>query len=178
MRLALVAAAIAALPSFALAQGSQGGAQGGRAATPPAVAQAQQPSPPSLFPCRTNEEICFVGVPLPNNQVNVLYTNHDRAEAISERPLAVTGADGGALDLSQQVGRVVMLTGEFDGKGALTRAEVIDTASPLVSFALKALLAGDDAGHDDPEPVAPSRQQQQQQQRAPAQGGGQQQPRR
>ena len=177
MRLGLLIAAFAALPSFALAQGG-----GGRPATsspPPAAAQPQQPSVPSLFPCRTNEEICFVGVALPNNQISVLYTNHEKADDIGERALSVTGANGAALDLSQQAGRIVMLTGDFDGKGALNKAEIIDTATPLVSFAIKALLAGDDAGQDDPEPVAPSKPQPQGQQRAP-QGGqpGGQQPRR
>lgn len=167
MRLALLIAAVAALPSFALAQGGRPATS----ATPaPAAPQAQQPAVPALFPCRTNEEICFVGVALPNNQISVLYTNHEKADDISERALSVTGANGAALDLSQQAGRVVMLTGDYDGKGGLTKAEIVDTATPLVSFAIKALLAGDDAGQDDPEPVAPSKQQPQSQQRAPAQG--------
>lgn len=170
MRLTFLIAAVAALPSFALAQG-------GRPATssPPAAAQPQPPAVPSLFPCRKNEEICFVAVALPNNQISVLYSNHDKADDASERALSVTGANGAALDLAPHVGRVVMLTGDYDGKTALTNAEIIDTASPLLSFTIKALLAGDDAGQDDPEPVAPAKPQTQQ--RAPAQGA-QQPPRR
>lgn len=155
MRFVIAVAALAAVPYSAFAQGAgsaQAPASGG------AQAQAQSAAS-TLFPCRTNTEICFVGVALPNNQVNVLYTNHDNAEAVSENPLAVSGANGASLDLSQQVGRVVMLTGTYDGKTGLTKAEIIDTGSPLVSFAVKALLAGDDSGQDDPEPVEPSKPQ-------------------
>ena len=167
MRLPVLAAAFAAIPALAFAQG----AQGTRPAAPAPAAQAAQPAVPSLFPCRTESEICYVGVALPNNQLNVLYTNHDKADAIAEKPMSVTGTNGSPLDLSGQTGRVVMLIGEWDGKTGLGKAEIIDTASPLLSFAVKALLAGDDAGQDDPEPQPPAKPQAQPQKggSAPAQ---------
>jgi hypothetical protein len=93
-----------------------------------------------------------VGVVI-NNQVSVLFTNSDKADGIESKPIDVTDAAGSKLDLGRHEGQVVMLTGEYDPKTGLTKAELVEAASPLVSFAIKVLLSGDE-GEDEEEQAA------------------------
>ena len=129
----LGAAALAA--GAANAQAPRGPA---RAPAPPA-AQPQPPAPPPFTPCRTAEEVCFLGIVV-GSQVLVIYTNAQNATGL-EKPLDVTGADNAKLDLAANAGRVVMLTGTLDPKAGLTKAELVEVASPLASLAIKAQLA-------------------------------------
>ena len=135
---------LATLASFALATQAE--------AAPPAKAPPKQaaapaappPPPPGMFPCRTESEICFIAIVGGKNQVMVQYTNAQGAEGIDQKPTNVFSDDGTtALDMSQNIGRVVMLTGTYDAKG-LTKAAVVDVASPLLSFAIKSQMSGGD----------------------------------
>jgi hypothetical protein len=145
---------------------------------PPTQQQTPEP-PPGLFPCRTASEVCFIGIVTGNSQITLLFTNspaaappppppaaqpprggsagrapqppQPAAEDADDKPLDVLAGDPGTpLDLAQHLGRVVMLTGTLDPKLGLTKAELVEVASPLLSFALKATLTG-----DDDEPAAP-----------------------
>ena len=150
MRVMIAAAALAALSSSALAQ------QGRPAPRPaaPAPAPAQEPPPPPIFLCRTQAEVCTLGIPTGANQIAVLFTNAPNAQA-SERPIDVlTGEAGTPLDLAPHLGRVVMLTGTFDPKG-LTMAELVEVASPLLSTLIKAQLLGGDEPSSPPAKQAP-----------------------
>lgn len=162
MRLALIIAALTGLAVPAFAQQPRGTAP----ARPPAPAQAQpqQPPapPPGFFPCRTEAEICYIGVVSGPSQAAILFTNNQQAEGIEAKPVELSSGDqpGQALDLGQSLGRVVMLTGAFDPKTGITRAEVVDTASPLMSFLIKAQLAADEPAQAPPQQSsgkAPSR---------------------
>ena len=125
----------------------------------PAAPLAQPPAPPPISPCRTAEEICYLGVVI-GSQILVLYTNAPNATGL-EKPLDVTAGDNAKVDLAPNAGRVVMLTGTLDPKSGLTKAEVIEVASPLVSLALKAQLAGgppaEEAGAPGPKGAPPRR---------------------
>ena len=144
MRLALAAAAVAALlPALAHAQG--GRPAGGPKQPPspaPAPQEAQAPAP-AFFLCRTADEVCTLGIVTGRNQVAVIFTNAQGAENV-EKPIDVLSSDqaGSALDLSANVGRVVLLAGTYEPKLGLIRAELIDVASPVVSTWLKAQIAG------------------------------------
>ena len=142
MRAVIAAAALAALSLPALAQPQQGRAPAGPRPPAPA-AQPPQPSPPPVFLCRTAEEVCTLGIVTGNNQVAIIFTNAPGAEGV-DKPVDVSSGDGpGApLDLSQNVGRVVLLTGAFDPKAGLTKAALVEVASPLVSTLIKAQIAG------------------------------------
>jgi hypothetical protein len=140
MRLALATALIAALTTPALAQTPQR-PQGQR---PPAQRQQAQPPtapapPPGFFPCRTAEEVCYVGVVSGPSHVALLFTNDPKVEAIDPKPVELSSAEapGTPLDLARSLGRVVMVTGTFAPGTGITKAEVVDTASPLVSFLMK-----------------------------------------
>lgn len=158
MRVTLALAALAALTVPALAQ------QQPRPSAPPpaapAQAQAAPPAPQSLFPCRSATEVCHVGVVI-NNQVSVLFTNAEKADGIESKPVDVTSAAGSKLDLSRHEGQVVMLTGEYDAKAGLTKAELVEAASPLLSFAIKVLLSGEETEEEEtqqaPPPAQPAR---------------------
>ena len=160
--LALAAFAASALP--ALAQQQPRPSAQPPASRPPAQAQpAPPPAPPTLFPCRTATEVCHVGVVI-NNQVSVLFTNSDKANGIESKPIDVTDAAGAKLDLGRHEGQVVMLTGDYDPNAGLTKAELVEAASPLVSFAIKVLLSGEDSEEEEeqaaqpaPPPPAPGR---------------------
>ena len=128
---------------------------------PPAQAQqAPEPAPPPIFPCRTAEEICFLGIVVGKSQVAVIFTNADKVEGIEAKPVEVLTGDATPLDLAQHIGRVVMLTGTYDPKAGLTKAELVEVASPLVSLVVKAQLAGEEeeppapAGKPKPQPQA------------------------
>ena len=144
MRLALSVATLALITLPAFAQQPRGAAP----ARPPAQAQPQQPPapPPGFFPCRTEGEICYIGVVSGPSQVLVLFTNNQQAEGIDAKPVELSAGEqpGQPLDLGQSLGRVVMLTGVFDPKTGLNRAEVVDTAGPLLTFQIKAQLTGEE----------------------------------
>jgi hypothetical protein len=154
MRHLITAAALLALASSAAAQ--QGRAQ---AQKPPAQAQQkppQQPAPLPVFLCRTAEEVCFLGIVTSKNEIVVVFTNAQQAEGIDVKPIAVLtgdspGAAGSAtpMDLAPHLGRVVMLTGTYDPQAGLTKAELVEVASPLVSLTIKAQLSA-----EEPEPQA------------------------
>lgn len=113
---------------------------------------AAAPEPPALqiFPCRTAEEVCHLGVVV-GSQVAVLYTNAPNAQGVDPTPVDVAGPDGQKIDLSKDAGRVVMLTGEFDPKTGISKGAVVEVASPLASLAIKAQLAG--GGEEPPAPA-------------------------
>lgn len=118
----------------------------------PAAKPAAAPEPPPLqiFPCRTADEVCHLGVVI-GSQVAILYTNAPNAQGVEPTPVDVAGADGQKIDMAKDAGRVVMLTGEYDPKAGLTKATVVEVASPLASLAIKAQLA---AGAEEPAPAA------------------------
>lgn len=152
MRLLIVTAAIAAisLPAFAQQRQPQQQQQ--------AAPQAQEAAP-GMFACRTETETCFIAIVVGNNQVAVLYTNDPEAGGVEDKPVAVQGPGGKPLALREHSGRVVMITGQFSG-GRLASAEVVDVASPLLSFAIKSMLAGEGEIYDEelveePPPAAP-----------------------
>ncbi|GJD48387.1 hypothetical protein OPKNFCMD_1105 [Methylobacterium crusticola] len=150
MRPAFALTLLAALAGPALAQP--------RPKEPPRPSREAPPPPDAgaalLFPCRSATEVCYVGV-VKDGKVAVLFTNDPKGEEISGKPLAVAG-DG--LDLARQEGRTVMLVGAYDPKAGLTRAEVVDVASPLVAFAIKAAVGNTDGGEEPaPPPPAPRR---------------------
>ncbi len=146
-RILLAAAALALAGVSAHAQGRP------PARAPAKPAAEQPPAPPPIYPCRTAEEICHMGVVI-GSQVTVLFTNAPNAQGIEAQPIDVTGPDGTKLDLSKDAGRVVMLTGDYDPKVGLTKGVVVEVASPLASLALKAQLAGG-GGDEPPAPKAP-----------------------
>jgi hypothetical protein len=153
MRAILAFAALAAFALPALAQQQPPRPSPQQPAPRPPAAQAQPapapPAPPTLFPCRTATEVCHVGVVI-NNQVSVLFTNSDKADGFESKPIDATDAAGAKLDLGRHEGQVVMLTGDYDPKTGLTKAELVEAASPLVSFAIKVLLSGEE-GEDEEE---------------------------
>lgn len=149
--LALTLLALAAVPAAA-----QPAPKGPPKPPPPpkdAPKEAPQPDPVAamLFPCRTPEETCYVGV-VKDGKVTVLFTNDRKADEIAGKPVAVSG-DG--LDLAKSENRTVMLVGSYDAKDGLTKAEVVDVASPLVAFALKTTIGGGEADEGGDEPPAP-----------------------
>lgn len=126
--------------------------KGPKAPPPPKEGPALQPDPTAamLFPCRTPEETCYVGV-VKDGKVTVLFTNDRKADEIAGKPVAVSGE---GLDLARNENRTVMLVGSYDPKDGLTKAEIVDVASPLVAFALKSTIGGGepDEGADEPLP--------------------------
>ncbi|HEX2215428.1 MAG TPA: hypothetical protein VHG27_01840 [Xanthobacteraceae bacterium] len=161
MRLLIVTAAIAAFSFPALAQPSrpqQPPQQRPAPQQPQAQPQQQDPAPVAgMFACRTENEICYVAIPLGANEVSVLYTNDPNAENIEAQPTRVQGAD-----LSQHSGKVVMLIGRYSAQG-LTEVQVVDVAGPLLSFAIKSMLSAGEEEEPEPEPPAPPPQQQRRQ---------------
>jgi hypothetical protein len=140
----LAAATVLALP--ALAQPRPPGQR------PPAQRQAAPPPappapPPGFFPCRTPGETCYVGVVAGPSQIAILFTNNPQAEGIEAKPVELSSAEapGTALDLAASLGRVVMVTGSYAAATGITKAEVVDTASPLLSFMMKQSAAADEA---------------------------------
>jgi hypothetical protein len=142
MRRLMALAAFAALTSPAAAQQPRPQGQP-RVPAQAQPAAPQPPAPPPIFPCRTPEEVCFLGIVTGNNQIAVVFTNAPQAESIGDKPVDVVAgeAPGTPVDLAPHLGRVVMLTGTFDAKAGLTKAEVVEVASPLVSLTVKAQLA-------------------------------------
>ena len=154
MRFVMVLAAFA-VSSAAYAQQARPQGQARPPATPPAAAAAPAPpAAPPIFLCRTADEICTLGIATGPSQIAVLFTNAPDAQ-VADKPIDVsTGeAPGTPLDLAPHLGRVVMLTGTYDAKG-LTKAELVEVASPLVSMLLKAQIAAA-AEEEQPPPPAP-----------------------
>src|SRR5215210_8724398 len=138
MRLALAAAALAASALPVIAQGQPARPPAGqRPAAPPAgqpqppAGQPQPPAPPPVFLCRTATEVCTLGIVTGNNQIAVIFTNAQGAEGV-DKPIDVLSGDGpgSPLDLSPNLGRVVLLSGGYDPKAGLTKAELVEAASP------------------------------------------------
>ena len=143
--------AAAALAAFAMpAEAQQARPPGGQ--KPPAQAAQPAPPPPPIFPCRTAEEVCFLGIVTGNGEMLVVFTNAPQAEGIDPaKPVAVLtgdspGAAGSAtrMDLAPHLGRVVMLAGTYDKEAGVTKAELVEVASPLVSLTVKAQLAAEE----------------------------------
>jgi hypothetical protein len=151
MRLLILTAAIAAFSFPAFAQQQR---QPPQRQPPPQQAQPQQPAPPppGMFACRTEQETCFVAIVLGANQVSILYQNDPKApEGIENKPIAVLAPSGAPAELGQHNGKVVMLIGEYTAQG-LTKAEVVDVATPLLSFAIKSMLSAGEEEEPEPEP--------------------------
>jgi hypothetical protein len=151
MRALICLAALAALTVPSLAQ--QQRPPGSR---PPAQRQQAQPPappapPPGMFPCRTQAETCYIGVVSGPSQISVLFTNNPQAEGVEAKPVDLSSAEapGTALDLAGSLGRVVMVTGSYAAASGITKAEVVDTASPLLSFMMK--QSGGDEGPQAPQ---------------------------
>jgi hypothetical protein len=123
---------------------------------PPQRQQAQPPQPPApppgFFPCRTADEVCYVGVVSGPSQIAVLFTNNPQAEGIEAKPVDLSSAEapGTPLDLAANLGRVVMVTGTYAQATGITKAQVVDTASPLLSFMMKQ-AGGDEGGQAPPQ---------------------------
>jgi hypothetical protein len=156
MRLVIAMAAVAALslPALAQQQPRQPGPPQRQQAAPPPPPQAQQQAAPApgMFPCRTANEVCHVVAVGSASQGTLLFSNAPAAEGKEGEPVTVQGAD-----LAPHVGKVVMLSGTF-ATGAINGAQIIDVATPLVSFAIKLQLSG---GDDDQQQSAPPPAQQQ-----------------
>jgi hypothetical protein len=163
MRLVIIVAAVAALSLPALAQ-QQRPQQQRPPAPPPQQAQPQQqPQPaPGMFACRTENEICYIAIVLGPSQISVLYTNDPGAEGVEQKPIAVQAPPGAEINLGQHTGRVVMLVGRYSPQ-AITGVQLVDVAGPLLSFAIKSMLAGEgelDEEEEEPEPPKPQPRQQ------------------
>ena len=170
MRLLIVTAAVAALSFPALAQQQQRQQQQQPQRQPAPQQQQQQPQQqepaqaPGMFACRTEQEICYVGIVLGGSQVSVLYTNDPNAEGIEAKPVSAKLA-AGQPGLEQYNGRVVMMVGQYSAQGGLNNVQVIDAAGPLLSFAIKSMLSssGEAEEEEEPEPPPPPQRRQQQQ---------------
>lgn len=132
-------------------------AQQKQPAQPPQRGQAQ-PAPqeqgPALFPCRTAEEVCYLGIVV-GDKVAVIYTNNPAAEGL-DAPIDVSTGDasaggGGKLDLRQHEGQVVMLTGDYRNK-VLSKAQLVEAGGPLLSLVVKGLMLGQS---EEQQPQAP-----------------------
>ena len=142
------AMAVVAMVTIALASGSE--AAPPKAPARPPAAAAPAPPPPGMFPCRSESEICFIGVVTGKNTVAVQFTNAPQSDGIDAKPISVFSDDGGAaLDLSGDLGRVVMLVGTYEAAKGITKAAIADVASPILSFMIKS-QGGDDQGGGPP----------------------------
>jgi hypothetical protein len=152
MRLVIAMAALAALslPALAQQQPRQPGPPPRQQAAPPPPPQAQQPAAPApgMFPCRTDNEVCHVVAVGSGGQGTLLFSNAPAAEGKEGEPVTVQG-----VDLAPHTGKVVMLSGTFAG-AAINSAQIIDVATPLVSFAIKLQLSS--GGSDDDQQSAPA----------------------
>lgn len=144
--LVMTAAAMALAAGPALAQAQRAPARG----APPAAAPAPA-GPPPVYPCRTAQEVCHLGIVV-GSQVAVLFSSAPDAQP-DDKPVDVTGKDGAKIDMAKDAGRVVMLTGTWDPKAGIRDAEVVEVASPLASLVVKAQLGG---GPDAAAPQKPA----------------------
>jgi hypothetical protein len=142
MRIAMLVVAVTALACVHQAQAAPKKAPPKQPAAPEAAPAPQ----PGFFPCRTEGEVCFVGIVTGKNTVTVQFSNAPNSEGIDEKAQNVFSDDAGstALDMSQNLGRVVMMTGTYDAAKGISKAEVTDVASPLLSFIVKTQLGGGD----------------------------------
>jgi hypothetical protein len=145
MRIPMVVVAVVALGFAHEAQ-----AAGPKApAKPAAPAAAPPPPPPGMFPCRTEAEVCYVGIVTGKNTVMVQFSNAPQSDGIDQKAQNVFSDDAGAtpLDLTQDLGKAVMLTGTYDAAKGISKAVVADVASPILTFMIKSQLgSGDDQG--------------------------------
>ncbi|HEX8168006.1 MAG TPA: hypothetical protein VF601_19735 [Beijerinckiaceae bacterium] len=150
MRALIGLAALAALTVPSLTQESLAQQARPPGQRPAQRQQAQPPAPPApppgFFPCRTEGEVCYIGVVAGPSQIAVLFTNDQKAEGIEAKPVDLSSAEapGTALDLAGSLGRVVMVTGTYAQASGITKAQVVDTASPLLSFMMKQSAGGDE----------------------------------
>ena len=136
------------VPSLALAQGAAPRpAAPAKEAVPPAAAA------PQIFPCRSADETCFLAV-VAEGKLAVIYTNANNGQGIDAKTVELAGNDGVKMDIAKDNGRVVMVLGAYDPKTGI-KGEVVETASPLVSLAIKAQLGGGEAA--GPQRGAPAR---------------------
>ena len=144
MRELIAVATFAAFITSAEAQQARPSGQPPKAPAPGAQPRAPAPPPLAIFPCRTAEEVCFLAVVSGKSQVAVLFTNAEKAEGIDEKPVEVLTGDspGAAMDLTEHMGRIVMLTGAYNAQAGVTKAELLEVASPLVSLVVKAQIGG------------------------------------
>jgi hypothetical protein len=147
--------ALAAFAAFTAPAAAQQARPQGQPAKPPAESQRTHAPPalPPIFACRTAEEVCFLGIVSGKSQIAVLFTNAEKADNIDAKPIEVLGSDAAGatpLDLAQHLGRVVMLTGAYDAQAGLTKAELVEVASPLVSLIVKAQIGAE----EEPPPPA------------------------
>jgi hypothetical protein len=149
MRIATLLAGVAALALVPAAQAAPKAAP--KQPAPPAAAPAP---PPGFFPCRTEAEICYVGIVTGKSTVMVQFTNAPQSDGIDEKPQNVFSDDAGSaqLDLSENLGRVVMLTGSYDAAKGISKAAVVDVASPIVTFFIKSQLGSGDDQTPAPQP--------------------------
>lgn len=156
MRLVIAMAALAALslPALAQQQPRQPGPPPRQQAAPPPPPQAQQQAAPApgMFPCRTENEVCHVVAVGSGSQGTLLFSNAPAAEGKEGEPVTVQG-----VDLAPHTGKVVMLSGTFAG-AAINSAQIIDVATPLVSFAIKLQLSGGGSDDDQQSTPAPAAQ--------------------
>ncbi|HEX8663151.1 MAG TPA: hypothetical protein VF744_03880 [Beijerinckiaceae bacterium] len=146
MRALIGLAALAALTVPSLAQQPRPPGQRPPAQRPQAQPPTPPAPPPGMFPCRSEGEVCFIGVVTGPSQIAVLFTNAPQAESIEAKPVDLSSAEapGTALDLAGSLGRVVMVTGTYAAASGITKAQVVDTASPLLSFMMKQSAGGDE----------------------------------
>ena len=155
MRELIALAAFAAFITSAEAQQARPPGQPSKPPTQGAQPRAPAPPPLAIFPCRTAEEVCFLAVVTGKSQVAVLFTNAEKAEGIDDKPIEVStgdspGAGGTPLDLTQHMGRIVMLAGAYDAQAGVIKAELVEVASPLLSLSVKAQLGAE----EEPPPQA------------------------
>jgi hypothetical protein len=146
MRIAMLVVAFTALACVQQAQAAPKKAPPPKQPAAPEAAPAPQPG---MFPCRTENEVCYVAIVTGKNTVAVQFSNAPQSDGIDDKPQNVFSDDAAstALDLSQDLGRVVMLTGTYDAAKGISKAQVVDVASPLLSFLVKTQLgSGDDQG--------------------------------
>jgi hypothetical protein len=149
MRIALLAVALTAL---ALPIGALAAPPKKAAPKPQPAAAPEPPQAPGFFPCRSEAEVCYVAIVTGKSAVMVQFTNAPQSDGIDQKPQNVFSDEGGStpLDLGQDTGKVVMLTGSYDAAKGINKAAVVDVASPLLSFLIKEQLGGGD--DDEPSP--------------------------
>ncbi|MFI5012629.1 MAG: hypothetical protein ACHQAY_09795 [Hyphomicrobiales bacterium] len=148
MRIAMAVIAVAAL---ALAAPTRAAPPKAAAPKQPAAAAAPAQPQPGMFPCRTEGEVCYFAIVTGKSTVVVQYSNAPQSDGIDQKPQNVFSDDGTTpLDLSPNLGRVVMLTGSYDAAKGISKAAVADVASPILTFMIKSQMSGDDQGAGAP----------------------------
>ena len=99
MRIAM----LVALAALTFASEAQAASPKGQPKQPAAPAAAPAPQP-GFFPCRSEAEVCYVGIVTDKSVVMVQYSNAPQADGIDQKPQNIFSDEGGstALDLSQK----------------------------------------------------------------------------